>query len=117
MSLLTHFNLADLGTPRHGRPAPERLVDGDPQFTTWDIEQTADGVVTSGVWEATPGAYWSIKGETWEFCSILSGVSELTEEGKPPVIIRAGDSFVMKPGYKGIWRILETTRKVWVTRD
>lgn len=115
MSQLTRFNLADLGIPRHATLSPERWVEGDPQFSTWDIEKSADGIVTSGVWESTPGAYWSIKGDTWEFCCILSGVSELTEEGKEPVIIRAGDSFVMKPGYKGIWRVLETTRKLWVS--
>lgn len=115
MSLLTHFNLADLGTPRHATPSAERLVDGDPQFTTWDIEQSADGIATSGVWESTPGAYRSIKGETWEFCSILQGVSEITEDGGDTVTIRAGDTFIMKPGFTGVWRVLETTRKLWVS--
>jgi uncharacterized cupin superfamily protein len=62
-------------------------------------------------------AYRSIKGNTWEFCSILSGVSELIEDGKAPVRIQAGDTFVMKPGFTGTWRVIETTRKLWVARD
>ena len=56
----------------------------------------------------------SIKGGTWEFCYILSGVSEITEDGKPPVRVKAGDSFVMKPDFTGVWRCIETTRKIWV---
>ena len=55
-----------------------------------------------------------IKGETWEFCLILSGVAEITEDGHPPITYRAGDCFIMKPGYLGTWRTLETVRKVWV---
>jgi uncharacterized protein len=117
MTDLTFFDLENLGVPREGRPLPERLVEGDPRFKTWGIEKSEDGRVTAGVWEATPGAYLSVKGETWEFCSILSGVSELIEEGKPPRRIEAGDSFVMRPGFKGIWRVIETTRKLWVSRD
>lgn len=117
MTNLTFFKLDDLGEARDGKPLPERLVDGDPRFKTWDIETTADGRVMAGVWEATPGAYRSIKGDTWEFCSILSGVSELIEDGKPAVRVQAGDTFVMKPGFEGTWRVIETTRKLWVTRD
>jgi len=117
MTNLTFFKLEDLGKAHDGKPLPERLVDGDPRFKTWEIEKTADGRVMAGVWEATPGAYRSIKGNTWEFCSILSGVSELIEDGKPAVRVRAGDTFVMKPGFEGTWRVIETTRKLWVTRD
>jgi uncharacterized cupin superfamily protein len=28
--------------------------------------------------------------------------------------VKAGDHFIMKPGYKGTWRTLETVRKIWV---
>ena len=55
-----------------------------------------------------------IKGGVWEFCHILSGVSELIEDGKAPIRVRAGDSFVMKPDYVGQWRCIETTRKIWL---
>ncbi len=117
MSSLTFFDLDNLPAPHEGRPLPERLVEGDPRFRTWDLACTEDGRVTAGIWEATPGAYRSIKGETWEFCSILSGVSELIEDGKPPRRISAGDSFVMHPGFEGVWRVIETTTKLWVSRD
>jgi uncharacterized cupin superfamily protein len=103
------------GSGTYGEPLPDRLVEGSPTWRTWQVEQTADGNVTTGVWEVTPGAYRSIKGETWEFCTILSGLSELVEDGKQAKRLAPGDTFVMKPGFRGIWRVLETTRKLWVT--
>ena len=49
-----------------------------------------------------------------EFCHLLEGVIELTEEGEAPRIFRKGDSFLMKPGYVGRWKTLETVRKIYV---
>lgn len=114
MSKLTFFKLDDLGPGRESGPLPERLLEGDPRFTNWDVEQTADGKLRTGVWEITPGTIRSIKGGVWEYCHILSGVSELIEDGKEPIRIQAGDSFVMKPDYIGKWRCIETTRKIWI---
>ena len=68
----------------------------------------------TGIWEATPGETLSIKGESFEFCHILDGVIELTEEGQSPVTYRKGDSFIMKPGYRGAWKTIETVRKIYV---
>ena len=39
---------------------------------------------------------------------------ELTEKGQEPRVFRAGDSFVMKPGYVGVWKTIETVRKIYV---
>jgi len=114
MSNLTLFNFDNLGAARDGAPLPERLLEGNPRFRNWDVETSPDEKVRTGVWETSPGTYRSIKGGVWEFCHILSGVSEITEEGKPPVRVQAGDAFVMKPDFVGIWRCIETTRKVWV---
>jgi uncharacterized cupin superfamily protein len=41
-------------------------------------------------------------------------VIELTEDGGKPVTYRKGDSFVMKPGYRGVWKTIETVRKIYV---
>jgi uncharacterized cupin superfamily protein len=100
--------------PSHALPLPERLIEGAPEFSTWAMDEAKGGTIKSGVWQATPGLTHSIKGETFEFCHILEGVIELTEKGQPPVIYRAGDSFVMKPGYVGTWRTIETVRKIYV---
>ncbi|WP_027799304.1 cupin domain-containing protein [Paraburkholderia dilworthii] len=114
MNNLKFFTVDDLGASRDGAPLPERLIEGEPQFKNWDVDSSSDEKVRTGVWETTPGTYRSIKGGTWEFCYILSGLSELTEDGKQPVLVRPGDAFVMKPDFTGVWRCIETTRKIWV---
>lgn len=115
MSLLKTIDPNPTSEPRHSTPAPERLVSGTPSFKTWAQDSSKDDKVDTGVWEATPGETHSIKGETFEFCHILQGVIELTENGKEPVVYKAGDSFVMKPGYVGVWKTIETVRKIYVT--
>ena len=49
-------------------------------------------------------------------CHILSGHSVLTEEGGEANTLKAGDSFVIRPGFKGTWEVIETTRKEYVIR-
>ena len=117
MSNLPFFDRKDLPRPRKGRPAPDRLIGGNPRFLTWDIAQTSDGVIRSGMWEVTLGVDRSIKGTTFEFCDILSGVSKLIEDGKVSRRMTAGDAFVMHPGFIGVWKVIETTRKLWVCHD
>ena len=91
------------------RFAKPRTVDGGP----W--REARGGEVNTGIWQATPGTYRSIKGELFEFCHILEGVVELTEENGETRTFRKGDSFLMKPGFKGIWKTIETVRKIYVT--
>ncbi len=95
------------------RPSPEKLISGDPVFTTWNVEER-DGLYC-GIWQSTPGK-WRIAYDEWEYCRILSGVSILTEEEQAPVTVKAGDSFILRPGFKGTWEVLETTRKDYVIK-
>jgi uncharacterized cupin superfamily protein len=101
--------------PEEGAPAPDRLVSGDPRFRSWNLEE-ADGGLYAGIWESTPGK-WRIEYDEWEFCHILTGLSVITEEGGQPRTVRAGDSFVIRPGFRGTWEVVETTRKEYVIRD
>lgn len=115
MSLITRIDTNPQTTPKEAVPAPERLISGNPSFKTWALEDCRDGTVHTGIWEATPGETHSIKGTTYEFCHIISGVIELSEKDGDTVTYRAGDSFMMKPGFVGIWRTIETVRKIYVT--
>lgn len=115
MSNLVAFDLANPGTPDLGKAAPDRLIAGDPSFRTWEVAAAGHGNIRTGIWEATPGITRSIKGETWEFCTVLSGVVLLTEEGGDTRRFAAGDTFVMRPGFVGTWETVETVRKLWVT--
>ncbi len=95
-------------------PAPDRVIEGDPRFRTWNVEE-AEGGLYAGIWEATPGK-WRIEYDEWEFCHILSGISVITEDGGKPRRVRSGDSFVIRPGFRGTWEVVETTRKEYVIR-
>lgn len=114
MSLLIKIDNDNLGTPKESKGNPERQITGNPTYLTWAFDKSRGDSVQTGIWEATPGSNHSIKGETFEFCHLLEGVIELTEEGQEPRIFRKGDSFVMKPGYKGVWKTIETVRKIYV---
>ena len=107
------FNVSDI-VPETGAPAPDRLISGDPQFTTWNIEE-ADGGIYAGIWQSTPGK-WRIVYDEWEYFHILEGHSVVMEEGGAAVHLRAGDSYILRPGFKGTWEVIETTRKDYVIR-
>lgn len=96
-----------------GAPAEGRILAGAPAFRTWNIEER-DGLY-AGVWESTPGK-WRVFYDEWEYCRILSGVSIVTEDGGAPRRVTAGDSFILRPGFSGVWEVVETTRKEYVIR-
>ena len=100
--------------PEAGEPPSDRILSGAPAFRTWNAEERDDGLY-AGVWEATPGK-WRIEYDEWEFCHILSGVSVIAEDGGQARTVKAGDSFVLRPGFKGSWEVLETTRKEYVIK-
>ena len=73
MSLIVPIDHNPTFAPKHSYPAPERLIAGSPEFDTWAMDESRNGQVKSGVWQATPGQTRSIKGETLEFCHIIVG--------------------------------------------
>lgn len=115
MSLLLPFDPETLGAPEASSPPPERIVSGQPRHLTWNVETTPDEALFAGMWESSPGA-WRVEYDEWEFCSIVSGVSILREDGEAPKTVQAGDSFVLRPGFRGVWEVVETTRKLYVIR-
>ncbi len=98
-----------------GAPSPARLVAGAPQFRTWTFAESADGKISAGVWESTPGL-WRIAYDEWEYCAILAGESVITPAGGTPRRLHRGDHLVIEPGFKGTWQVVETTRKTFVVR-
>ncbi|TCM57576.1 hypothetical protein C8J36_102378 [Rhizobium sp. PP-F2F-G48] len=100
--------------PDIGAPAEDRLISGNPEFHTWNVEE-APGGLYAGIWEATPGK-WRIVYEEWEYFHILSGHSIVTGDDGERFDLKTGDSLVLRPGFKGSWEVLETTRKDYVIR-
>lgn len=114
MTLLIPIDPKPTFAPKESQALPEKLISGSPSFKSWPQDASKSEKVLSGVWEATPGVTHSMKGTTYEFCHILSGVIEIEEKGGETKTFRAGDSFVMKPGFVGVWRTIETVRKIYV---
>ena len=111
---MTHLlHLRPEGPTETGRPAADRLISGDPVFTTWSLEERGD--LFAGLWQSTPGS-WRVAYDEWEYCRILSGLSILTEDGGAVHRLGPGDSIVLRPGFTGIWTVEETTLKEYVIR-
>lgn len=98
-------------TPETGAPAPDRVIDGAPRHTTWNID-SRNGLF-AGIWQSTPGK-WHVSYDEWEFFRILSGHSVLTDAEGRAIHLRAGDSHIIRPGFRGTWEVVETTRKEYV---
>ena len=100
--------------PEEGAPAPDRIISGEPKFRSWNIEEQPNGLY-AGIWESSPGK-WRVQYDEWEFCHILSGVSIVEEEGGQARTVKSGDAFVLQPGFRGTWEVVETTRKEYVIK-
>jgi uncharacterized cupin superfamily protein len=101
-------------SPEICRPDPDKVVSGDPVHSTWNIEEL-DGLFC-GLWQSTPGA-WRVRYDEWEYVHILQGVSVLTDASGGSTTLRAGDSWIIRPGFEGVWQVLETTLKEYVIRS
>jgi uncharacterized protein len=115
MSRLLLFDRHSLAEPEISRPQPQRLIRGDPVHSTWNLNTSEDEKTFSGFWQSTPGA-WRVIYDEWEFCTLIEGVSILHEDGQSSVQLEAGQSFVLRPGFSGVWDVVETTLKTYVIR-
>ena len=101
----------DTAPPEVERPHADKLLAGDPVHTTWNVED--ENGLYCGIWQSTPGA-WRASYEEWEYCRILTGRSVIRDDKGGEWVIGAGDSFILRPGFKGSWQVIETTRKDYV---
>ena len=93
------------------RPDPAKVIAGDPIHTTWNVETR--GTLYAGLWHSTVGE-WRIGYSEWEYVHILEGISILTDSAGTATTLRAGDSYLIRPGFEGTWRVVEPTLKDYV---
>ncbi len=110
MTLLTRLSREGID-PEISRPSPDKVIAGDPVHTTWNVEER--GPLHAGLWHSTPGE-WRVSYAEWEYVHILEGVSVLTDADGAETLLQAGDSFVIRPGFAGSWRVVEPTLKDYV---
>jgi len=90
----------------------ERIA-GEPHTVNLNAYTSADGTKIMGTWICTPGK-WQVAYEKWEYCHFQEGYCIITPEGQAPIHLRAGDIFIVEPGMKGTWEVVETVRKYFV---
>ena len=98
-------------SPDINRPAPEKVVSGDPVHTTWNLHE--QGGLYCGIWQSTAGK-WRVTYAEWEYVRIHSGHSILTDAAGFQTHLKSGDSYIIRPGFSGTWEVIETTVKDYV---
>ena len=94
--------------------SPERVIEGAPVSST-AVEYDM-GDLCAGEWRASVGA-WRVRYDEWEFCHLLEGACELVADDGQVQRFDEGDSFIIEPGFSGIWRVLAPMRKRFVIRS
>ncbi len=94
---------------------PPWILEGTPQATGRVFLQSSDKLLSSGLWECTPGRFrWEFAWD--EFVHILSGEVEITELPGTTYTLRAGDLAHFPFGLKTEWHVIQTVRKVFTLR-
>ena len=88
-------------------------IGGDPHTVNLNAYTSDDGSKIMGTWICTPGK-WRVEYVKWEYCHFQEGYCIITPDGMAPVHLKAGDIFVVEPGMKGTWDVVETVRKYFV---
>lgn len=98
------------------RPAPQRLLEGDPETITRNYFSDSTGRLFAGVWESTRGR-WRVRYTENEFCHVTQGRMRIESERGESWAFAAGDSFVVPAGFVGTWEVLEPMKKLYVIYD
>ncbi|SFR70966.1 hypothetical protein SAMN05428970_1084 [Agromyces sp. CF514] len=95
-------------------PKPTATTDGvlEASATLW-----ARAGLDVGYWECTPGRFTATRDGYTEICQFLEGRVVIEVDGEAPITLGAGDTLVMPSGWRGVWHVLETVRKLYVTID
>lgn len=92
------------------------VLEGNPEFKATSVDKTVG--VRSGFWESTKGKWhFTTADDHWEYCHIVEGVSEITEDGGVPQRFTVGQSFILHHGFSGVWHAIEATKKEFVIVD
>jgi uncharacterized cupin superfamily protein len=85
----------------------------------YNLWAAPDGQADLHIWLAHPGNYdvdGADRPNFFEVTALMAGHCIVEEKGYPPVEMRAGDTYVMRPGWTGRWVVLEYVEKsfTWV---
>ena len=99
-------------------PPPEAVADGDPRSKTWVSANFSSGKkVSTGIWTAEVGTLKVKSYPVDEVFTVLSGKIEVVNEDGSLVSVEPGQSCLLRKGWSGLFRMVEPTRKCFVTVD
>lgn len=111
MSKLVRIETQDLSLAKTGTPS--RPIRGTTTYKTLEGFTNSSSQQSSGVWEATAGAFRAnVVGYT-EFCHILGGSCRVVDPDGTSHHFQAGDSFVLPDGFTGHWEVDDKVKKVF----
>ncbi|WP_321813151.1 MULTISPECIES: cupin domain-containing protein [unclassified Paraburkholderia] len=90
------------------------LLSGNGDTKTWPALVTTDGVVTSGIWESEAFSKKKSHPDSMEFCYILEGTVEISDNAGNAATYGPGEAFIVQPGFNGVWTSATRVRKYFV---
>ena len=101
--------------PEFDHPRPERMVNGNPQRTTWNHFTNHSGEVFAGVWASEVGSWRIEMGETEdEYFYVIEGSGAIIEENGERRTFAVGDAVIIPAGFKGIFEVTTPLKKHYV---
>lgn len=114
MSALPQLVRIETQDLRHATPGtPSRPISGNTTYLTLESFSAQHGQLSSGVWEATAGAFRSNCAGYVEFCHILEGSCRVVDPDGTVHPLQPGDSLVLPEGFNGHWEVDERVKKVF----
>lgn len=90
---------------------PGWIVEGTPVARATELSRSTDGTTVSLVWDCTAGTFdWYFGVD--ETVHILEGEVEVSAEGVPPRVLKAGDVALFRSGTTSRWRVKTYVRKL-----
>ena len=94
---------------------PSWILEGAPRARGRVLVQSADRLVSSGLWECTAGRFqWTFGWD--EFVHILEGEVTISQPGGMTVTLKPGDTAHFPLGLKTEWHVPSYVRKVFTVR-
>ncbi len=99
-------------------PRPDRLEQGNPRRETWSLYESADGLMTAGIWACEVGR-WRIvfPAGKEEYFFVLEGQVRLHDREGRHVDVLAGQGAVIPGGFEGAFEVISPVRKHFVVVD
>ncbi|MGD9944739.1 MAG: cupin domain-containing protein [Burkholderiaceae bacterium] len=97
------------------RPAPERLLNGNPRRLTWNWFEAGERGLSAGRWQCEVGA-WRIRfgPAKDEFFHVIEGRVRLHGPGGRVVDVGPGEAAVIPAGFEGVFEVVEPVTKHYV---